>query len=188
MSWSYRSETLRQSKLNNLRRWSSAPNWGFGFGAPDGSTATHSESSGAQLHMSNDLTSTQQQPALGRYQRGDVCYQISCRSMGERLDGPGAFFGCASAPRLVNETKLALVAVMLELDRPVTSSEFRGLLLQRKPYSIFKYHLSTLVKARVAELVVDPDELRFRLNGSNQQGIEEFLASMPLPAYRLKRT
>lgn len=154
-------------------------------------TATHSGSSGAQLPMSNYLISTQQQPGLGRYQRGDGCYSASRRSTGRtedtRLDGAGTSFGCAPALRLVNETKLAIVAAMLELDRPVTSSDLQAFWQKPKALEIFEYHLNTLVEAEMAELVVDPDELRFRLNGSNQQGIEEFLASMPLRAYRLKR-
>lgn len=77
---------------------------------------------------------------------------------------------------------------MLELDRPVTARELQGLLKEPEELSIFEYHLNTLVKAEAAELVVDPDELRFRLGGSNPQGVEEFLASMPLRACRLKRS
>lgn len=141
--------------------------------------------------MSNDLVTTRQQPAaLLLARRGDACNPTS-RSTGrdEARQGRGAdaFFGCASAPRLVNETKLAIVAVMLELDRPVTSSELRVLMDECRGLSILEYHLSTLVEMRVAMLVVDTDELRFRLDGSNRQGIEELLASMPLRAYSVKR-
>jgi hypothetical protein len=68
----------------------------------------------------------------------------------------------APAPALVNQTKLAIVAVMQELDRPVSSIELQTIWAERKDLRIYEYHLSTLVKARVAEVVYGL-ELRFQL-------------------------
>jgi len=59
---------------------------------------------------------------------------------------------------------LAVVAVMQELDRPVTSSELQRVWADHKDLKIFEYHLCTLVKAKVAEVVYGP-ELHFRLTG-----------------------
>jgi hypothetical protein len=67
-----------------------------------------------------------------------------------------------SVPVIVNQTKLAIIAVMQELDRPVSSSELQAIWAERKDLKIFEYHLSTLVKAKVAEVVYGP-ELHFRL-------------------------
>jgi hypothetical protein len=74
----------------------------------------------------------------------------------------------APAP-VVNETKLAIVAVMQELERPVTSSELQGVWADHKDLKIFEYHLSTLVKAKVAEVVYGP-ELHFRLMSGTEVG------------------
>jgi hypothetical protein len=68
----------------------------------------------------------------------------------------------APAPVPVNETKLAIMAVMQELDRPVSSIELQMIWAEHKELEIFKYHLVTLVKAKVAEAVYGP-ELYFRL-------------------------
>jgi hypothetical protein len=62
----------------------------------------------------------------------------------------------------VNETKLAIVAVMRERDRPVSSIELRKIWAEDKALEIFEYHLVTLVKAKVAEVAYGP-ELHFRL-------------------------
>ncbi len=74
----------------------------------------------------------------------------------------------APAP-VVNETKLAIVAVMQELERPVTSSELQRVWADHKDLKIFEYHLSTLVKAKVAEMVRGP-ELHFRLVSGAEAG------------------
>jgi hypothetical protein len=66
----------------------------------------------------------------------------------------------ASVPLIVNQTKLAIVAVMQELDRPVSSSEIQEIWAERKDLKIFEYHLSTLVKAKVVEVAYGP-ELHF---------------------------
>jgi hypothetical protein len=73
----------------------------------------------------------------------------------------------ASAPVVVNETKLAIVAVMQEIDRPVSSVELQNIWVEPKALEIFEYHLSTLVKAKVAEVVYGP-ELHFRLTAESR--------------------
>jgi len=65
---------------------------------------------------------------------------------------------------IVNQTKLAIIAVMQELDRPVSSIELQAIWTEPKALEIFEYHLSTLVKAKVAEVVYGP-ELHFCLVG-----------------------
>ena len=66
------------------------------------------------------------------------------------------------APRIVNQTKLAIIAVMQQLDSPVTSIELQKIWAEHKALEIFEYHLSTLVKAKVAEIAYGP-ELHFCL-------------------------
>lgn len=68
----------------------------------------------------------------------------------------------ASAPAVFNQTKLAIAAVMQELDRPVSSVELQMIWAEHKALEIFEYHLSTLVKAKVVEVAYGP-ELHFRL-------------------------
>jgi hypothetical protein len=68
----------------------------------------------------------------------------------------------ASAPVVVNQTKRAIVAVMQQLDSPVTSTELQKIWAEHKALEIFEYHLSTLVKAKVVEVAYGP-ELHFRL-------------------------
>jgi hypothetical protein len=70
-------------------------------------------------------------------------------------------------PVAVNETKVAIVAVMGELGRPVSSTELQGVWAELKSLSIFEYHLATLVSARVAEMVIDGPEMRFCLSKGN---------------------
>ena len=73
--------------------------------------------------------------------------------------------GAAPAPVLVNQTKVAIIAVMQELERPVSSIELQAIWAEHKDLRIFEYHLSTLVKAKVAEVVYGP-ELHFQLIGA----------------------
>jgi hypothetical protein len=85
-------------------------------------------------------------------------------------DGSGRTLDRAvSAPVVVNETKLAIVAVMQELERPVSSIELQKIWAEPKDLKIFEYHLSTLVKAKVAEVVYGP-ELHFCLVRGAQVG------------------
>jgi hypothetical protein len=69
----------------------------------------------------------------------------------------------APAPAIVNQTKLAIIAVMQQLDSPVSSIELQKIWAEHKALEIFEYHLSTLVKARVVEMVFGCSELHFRL-------------------------
>jgi len=78
-------------------------------------------------------------------------------------DGAGRL-GVGGVGPVVSETKQAIVAVMREVDRPVTSSELQAIWAEPKALEIFEYHLCTLVKAKVAEVVYGP-ELHFRLTG-----------------------
>jgi hypothetical protein len=68
-----------------------------------------------------------------------------------------------SAPHVVNETRRGIVRVMRALGRPTTPEELRAIWGKRKPLGVFDYHLSTLVRAGVAELLIDGPQLRFRL-------------------------
>jgi hypothetical protein len=70
--------------------------------------------------------------------------------------------GCAPAPSVVNETKVGIVAVMQELGRATSAPELHAIWGKSKPLSVFDYHLSTLVRAGFAEIVMGP-ELHFRL-------------------------
>lgn len=74
----------------------------------------------------------------------------------------GGVFLSAPVPLAVYETKLAIVAVMQELDRPVSSIELQMIWAEHKDLKLFEYHLRTLVKAGVAEVVHGP-ELHYRL-------------------------
>jgi hypothetical protein len=74
---------------------------------------------------------------------------------GRVLDG-------VSAPPIVNETKLRIIAEMGKRGQPVSAAELYALWDGSKKLSVFDFHLSTLVRAGIAELVSGP-ELRFRL-------------------------
>lgn len=68
--------------------------------------------------------------------------------------------GCARS--LINETKLAVVSVMDAFGRPVTAQELYQVWGKSRSPAILDYHLCTLVKMGVVELVSGP-ELRFGL-------------------------
>lgn len=57
---------------------------------------------------------------------------------------------------------MLIVAVMGELDRPMTSVELYAIWDGTKPLQVIEYHLSSLVRAKVAEVVLGP-ELQFQL-------------------------
>jgi hypothetical protein len=63
---------------------------------------------------------------------------------------------------VVSETKALMIAVMAEFDRPVTSAELYAIWNGTKPLQTIEYHLSSLVKAKIAEVVFGP-ELHFQL-------------------------
>jgi hypothetical protein len=67
--------------------------------------------------------------------------------------GSGRSLDRASAPLVVNQTKRAIIAVMRQLGRPVTSAELQKIWAEPKSLELFEYHLSTLVKAEVVEVV-----------------------------------
>lgn len=73
----------------------------------------------------------------------------------------GRVRGARARPHL-NETKLAIIAALAELDRPATSAEVYGVLDGARSLSAIEYHLATLVKTKDVELVLGP-ELRFQL-------------------------
>lgn len=79
------------------------------------------------------------------------------------MAGAGAFWTGVRQPVIVNQTKLAIVAVMQQLDRPVSSVELQAIWAEYKDLKVFEYHLSTLVKAGVVEMVFGRPELHFRL-------------------------
>jgi len=96
-------------------------------------------------------------------------------------DGAGADHGSGSgrkglacARSRVNETKATIIAVMREIDRPVASKELHSIWSEDKPLATFEYHLSTLVMAGVAELVIGP-ELYFRLSEAVEGSVTQRL-------------
>jgi hypothetical protein len=82
------------------------------------------------------------------------------------IDGTGRL-SQVSARSHTHEAKTAIVAAMRELGRPVTSKELYARLERRWSLKAIEYHLSTLVKTEVVEIVLDP-ELRFRLTGGTK--------------------
>lgn len=82
------------------------------------------------------------------------------------IAGAGARNWRAPASRPINETKLAIIAVMEDFDRPVTSAELYAVFDRVKTLKAIEYHLCTLVGIGAAELITDPGELRFRLSRS----------------------
>jgi hypothetical protein len=62
----------------------------------------------------------------------------------------------------VNETKAAIIAVMSEFDRSMTLAELYAVFDGERSLDAIEYHLFTLVKARIAEVVLGP-ELHFQL-------------------------
>jgi hypothetical protein len=76
--------------------------------------------------------------------------------------GGYALHRSAPAPCVGNETKAGIIAKMQELGRATTSHELYEAWEESKPESVFDYHLSTLVRAGMAEVISGP-ELHFRL-------------------------
>jgi hypothetical protein len=115
--------------------------------------------------MTGHLASTQQRRAKAGPLRRRMPVPRLLDGTGAKTttDGSGRTLDwTAPASVVVNETKLAIVAVMQDLDRPVSSTELQRIRAEHKALEIFEYHLSTLVKAKVAEVVYGP-ELHFRL-------------------------
>ena len=96
--------------------------------------------------------------------------------------------GCARSP--INETKLAVLSVMDAFGRPVTAEELYRVWGEAKSPAIFDYHLSTLVRMGVVEIVMGP-ELRFGLvdavDADSGPGLQGGAPQGPTAAPRGKR-
>lgn len=82
----------------------------------------------------------------------------------------------------MNETKALMIAVMGEFDRPMTSAELYAIWDGTKPLQVIEYHLSTLVKAGVAEVVYGP-ELHFCLTPASGDSKSHLPGSGAVSAY-----
>jgi len=82
-------------------------------------------------------------------------------ALAERMNGAGRYLRLGARPH-IHEAKRAIVAEMGGLDRPVTSKELHKNLDGVWSLKAIEYHLSTLVKTGVIEVVFGP-ELRFTL-------------------------
>lgn len=94
--------------------------------------------------------------------------------------------GPKGARPIVNETKVLIVAVMGEFGRPVTAGELYAVWDGAKPLHTFNYHLDTLVKAGVVEVVLGP-ELYFQLIGADAE-LNQLSGSGAAGACGFKRT
>jgi hypothetical protein len=99
------------------------------------------------------------------------------------IDGTGRS-SQVSARSHIHEAKKAIVAKMRELDRPVTSKELYTKLDRAWSLKAIEYHLDTLRKTRIVEVVFGP-ELHFSLTDS---GTKELPGSGAVSAYGSKRT
>jgi hypothetical protein len=82
------------------------------------------------------------------------------------VDGTGRL-SQVSARSHIHEAKTAIVEEMRELDRPVTSKELYTRLDRAWSLKAIEYHLSTLVKTGIVEIVFGP-ELHFCLTQSGK--------------------
>lgn len=116
---------------------------------------------GAQTsHMTAHLASTQQRRVVPSLPLGRRM-PTSCPPVEGHEDEAERLRPIDARPH-INETKALMIAVMGEFGRPMTSAEIYALWGGAKPLQTIEYHLSTLVKANVAELVFGP-ELHFQL-------------------------
>jgi hypothetical protein len=92
-------------------------------------------------------------------------------STGLWADGIGGTGRCLrlDARSHTHEAKKAIVAEMQELDRPVTSTELYKRLDRAWSLKAIDYHLSTLVRTKVVEIVFGP-ELHYSLTESGTKG------------------
>lgn len=84
------------------------------------------------------------------------------------IEGAGRLPQVGARPH-IHEAKAAIVAEMGELDRPVTSKELYTRLDRAWSLRSIEYHLSTLVKTKVVEIVFGP-ELHFSLTEGGAKG------------------
>lgn len=133
--------------------------------APDDLRLANLRSFGAKTsHMHLHHTSTQQRaaprlPTTRRLMPAQL--DLPEGTTGREIDGAGRLSQGSARPH-IQETKAAIVALMRDLDRPVTSNELYAGLDRAWSLKAIEYHLSTLVKAKVIEIVFGP-ELHFRL-------------------------
>lgn len=122
--------------------------------------------------MTTHQTSTQQQRAALRSPTTRRCMpaqlDLSEGTAGRGIDGTGRYLRL-SARSHIHEAKNAIVAEMRELDRPVTSKELYARLGRAWSLRAIEYHLSTLVKKKVVEIVFGP-ELHFSLTDGGTKG------------------
>jgi hypothetical protein len=85
------------------------------------------------------------------------------------VDGTGRL-SQVSARSHIHEAKKAIIAKMRELGRPVTSKELYAKLDRAWSVKAIEYHLSTLVRTGVVEIVFGP-ELHFRLTESGTKRV-----------------
>lgn len=87
-------------------------------------------------------------------------------TLGRGIDGTGRYLRLGARSH-IHEAKAAIVAEMRELGRPVTSKDLYARLDRAWSLKAIEYHLSTLVKTRVVEIVFGP-ELHFSLTESGK--------------------
>jgi hypothetical protein len=155
----------QDSESGTRRKHRSSVAWHSVRGGPP--TGIKSASPGATSHMLRKHTSTQRNRAAANLPwRRRVSAPLRSPN-GRKAKATGrngrTLDGAAPAPVIVNQTKLAIVAVMQPLDGPVSSIGLQKIWAEHKALEIFEYHLSTLVKARVVEMVFGCSELHFRL-------------------------
>lgn len=120
-------------------------------------------------------TSTQQQRAVAHFPLTRRCMPAQLSppedSTGLWADGIGGTGRCLrlDARSHTHEAKKAIVAKMRELNRPVTSKELYAKLDRAWSLKAIEYHLDTLVKTGITE-VVFRRELHFRLTGTGTKG------------------
>lgn len=87
---------------------------------------------------------------------------------GRGIDGAGRYLRLGARSH-IHEAKVAIVAEMRALDRPVTSKELYARLDRAWSLKAIEYHLDTLVKTGIVE-VVFLRELHFSLTESGAKG------------------
>lgn len=87
----------------------------------------------------------------------------------------------------VNETRALIVAVIGQFGRSMSSAELCAIWDGTKPLQVIEYHLSTLVKAGVAEVVYGP-ELRFCLVAIEWESESHPSGAVPSALAECKRT
>jgi hypothetical protein len=133
---------------------------------PRALSTCESPAPGAQhSHMHLHQTSAKQQRAAAHFPLARRCMpaqlDLSEGLWADGICGAGrsSQFGVRSH---THEAKKAIVAEMWELNRPVTSKELYARLDRAWSLKAIEYHLSTLVKTKVVEVVFGP-ELHFSL-------------------------